>query len=242
MKQKFVRQVGPLCGFYSLYNGLVYLKGIKTSDVYSNVLAALQQFTEKNLAGVHTEIGEFFDIDEYLLFIKNNKFNKKFFSQQFEATKMTLKDGISKINGSKDCFIIVPTNPKPYGGCGTPKKGKDVLDWITVYPIFRNFFLVLNPDRFVRVGVYGWNTEKGILEQNNKLKNKSFTWQQYPHITPEKARDGKDKQGFKKSIRIEVDSKWKGKSSFLLSQSKIGYNKNVGQCILIKTKDSKINC
>ncbi|GDZ84757.1 hypothetical protein EFN63_08105 [Leuconostoc citreum] len=234
---KIAKQVGPLCGLYSLYNGLAYLNGLDKVKVDRNVLSALYSFTSSKAKAGYTEIGEYFDIDNYLSFIKNCNVNNIPFTVNFTAEKVILDSGLSQVENNDNCFIIVPTNPKKTSKNKSPKQRQDVLDWITVYKTKFGLFMVLNPITYPKFGTRGLKTKNGIDKQNKNLKDKYFTWKQYKHTSTEKARDGHDHTGIKKDIREKVQENWDCKKNMLLTNPiKIDYNKNVDQCIIIKRK------
>lgn len=240
-KNKFVKQVGPTCGIYSLYNGLVYLNGLDKKNVDSNVLNALNLFSVNSIPNGYTEIGEYFDIQVYLDFIDNSVINKNVpFSKDFTAKIVDLDIGINSINNSgQNCFIIVPTNPKP-NFKSNHNAGKNILHWITVYENKRGVEFI-NPIKrtvFPSNKVSKLRTIWDLKDQNNALNGKHFEWNLYIH-----KKKNILEHGTKKEIRAKVNDLWNSKKNRLKSVNNsqlISYQKNLNKCILVEKKQMLI--
>lgn len=218
-----VKQIGPTCGIYALINGILEMYNIKNkrdAKVHKIVLQLLKknELEDKNLSDGKTFIGEFFEIDNYLIFIRNN-YNfivqslTNSFGQNIELE--ISKISFSRIPEESEVLFIVPIAGKKN------KSNQTILHWISVLPHKQEFRII---DSNEKSAIF-LNLDE-IEDKHYELSNCSFYWDEFNY----------NKIGFF-GIRKWVKDRLKEKDTFLKSGilvNKIDYS--VDEVIMIKKK------
>lgn len=229
---RITKQVGPTCGIYAFLNGLKVFYNLKELDdkkIHRVVLKLLEEneipLNEKsekeriskliNKKGM-TFIGEFFDIDNYVRFLKKNQ--KTIFLEIKSSQKLTIeikKIKISEINDDKNTFYISPVSRK--NRVSKKVKAEDanpeVLHWIShqvsdkeckFMRQFKGMNYVKKPE-IINYTVIDSNkkrtylsTLKGIIDENIRLQGKEFKWKGHEFKRKHKVLsffEGKSKRG-----------------------------------------------
>ena len=229
---EFIKQVGPTCGLYSLYNGLAHLELVNKNEIHDKVKEDLNNYTKSTIktnVKKYTEIGEFFDINIFCNFINDTISQDKNLEGKFQAVVCDLSDGFYEIKNNKEKrFIIVPTNPK-FNPLNKYVEGKNILHWVSVYQ--QNGVLnFINPMPCSDFQSENKFSMRDLMLQHNRLENKCFSWCLYKH-TSKKIFE----HGVKSKIRNKVNQLWTEKKDSLLSQKSISYESVLNRCVLVKS-------
>lgn len=214
---KITRQVGPTCGIYAFLNGMKVFYSLNELDdkrMHKIVFELLEkngikiegekeEINEQKYKDRMTFIGEFFDIDNFVDFLEENK--KLIIKKINENLNLNIeikKIKIDKINDDKNTFYISPVLRKNK----VSKKMKDnenmnpeVLHWIShqvvnkdgeKYKFMKYFkeknctkksgdimYLVIDSNK---KRTYS-STLKEIIDENDKLQEKTFKWSGYTY-------------------------------------------------------------
>ncbi len=174
-----VKQKGPTCGMYALLNGIFMfhnIKGFRTTKTHKIVLRLLKenQLDKDNDAEGRTFVGEFFDIDEYLLFITRNKeliTNEisNYFGEdiRFEVYKVPF----SQIRNETNALFIVPILDNKI-----KSNGQVISHWISLKFNKKNGkYKVVNSRSRVMKSLALYK----IQEKHFNLEDGSFYWNRY---------------------------------------------------------------
>lgn len=174
-----VKQKGPTCGMYALLNGIFMfysIKGFRANKTHKIVLKLLKgnQLDKESNAEGRTLVGEFFNIDQYLLFITRNKrliINEisNYFGEdiQFEVYKVPF----SQIQCETNALFIVPILDNK-----VKSNGQVISHWVSLkFNKKNNKYKVMNS----RSRVMKSFTLDKIQEKHFNLEDGSFYWNRY---------------------------------------------------------------
>lgn len=251
------KQIGPTCGIYAFLNGLrsfYHLEKLSSRKIHKIVHALLQnnklihksEYDKKSCCiyskiidtnnsgrgGGKTFIGEFFDIDNYIMFLTNNK---EFIIKEiekvcgekidFEVKKISI-DCIEEYRDSLFISSISPNDQKPKKKRCNSTENTNVLHWISY---ISNDNVTSGEKLTFRVMDSRKNKvylmkKCEIVSQHRQLEGSTFEWNHY----------FREKRINIKPIDRFVKNRLKYKDEFLADKIIIDIDYPVGEIVMIK--------
>ncbi|WP_020063256.1 hypothetical protein [Bacillus sp. 123MFChir2] len=237
---RIVKQTGPTCGIYAFINGI---NNINSDKKISKEKAdkLLYQLLDNNLikerrngiTGI-TFVGEFFDFELFVQFLKVNIDN---FKENISYRNIKYSINIKNINYLENDSVIEEIRSKKsfvLFSIAAPLKARELLPalkgyrvshWVTICDYDdEKFKFIITDSAGGKIKRYSFEE---LRKQNNKLKGKKFYWANYK----------RDKRSTSKKDKIEqlLEKQLKNKNDFLNKKIlKDTINHTAGKIIIVQ--------